>query len=411
MNKIKLNDNTTLIESRKYKTINLYLLFSFENSPLIKEKVALLSRLIGDISKKYPTKNEMTKAKDMLYGINCNTTYKKTANVITFIIHFSFINPKFVDISIEEYNAFIKEIIFNCVINEDTFLEAKNNIIASLFRKLDEPSYFANERCLEIIGKDNPQFIIYNKNKTFIKNINSIKLDELIETYKYILNKSNLNIYICGDIKPQDAIKLSTYNLDNRDKTKISIKKIKTNNKKTTIDKKDISQSYIKVVYSTPFNKKHKDFFAWFVGNAVFGKLPTSLLFNEIREKKSLCYSIGVEEFTSEGIVIVSTSIDGKNKDKVISEINEQFQKIIKMDYDDSVLNASKNMILNSLDGLEDDFDAFVLYDYNKIIQNFDYTIEEYMKNVSLVTKKDISNVFKKYNHYFNYILLGTKHE
>lgn len=411
MNNLSNQKYIKVIQTRKYKDINLYLRFSIENKPLLKEKVALLCKLIGDISNKYPSKLEMTKARDMLYGINLNASYKVRANIISLSLHYSFINPKFVDATIEEYNNFIKETLYNSIIDKKTLDEAKRTVKAATLRKIDKPTAKANQRFVEIVSKDNPEFEIYSENEKFIKNIDKIKLDDIVKVYRTIINKSQLNVYLCGDLDNNEVFKLTTFNFNGRDEAKLKVKKIKHHEKKMIIDKKDISQSYLSVVYATPFNKNSKEYFAWFLGNAFLGVVPTSLLFSEVREKMSLCYAISSVDFKNEGLVRIVTSIDAKNKDKTIKAIETQIKRLISKDYDETQLEITKTLMCNSIISIYDDLDALIDYYYESMLSNFNYSIEEYCENISKVTSKDIANVYKKYNHYFNYILLGTKHE
>lgn len=405
------NSFIKVINTRKYKDINLYLRFSIEYKPLMKEKIALLCKLIGDVSNKYPTKLEMTRAKDMLYGISLSSSYKARANILTLSLHYSFINPKFVDATIDEYNDFIKETLYNSIINEATLAEAKRTIKYAALRKIDKPQAKSTERFIEIVSKDNPEFAIYSEGDKFIKNIDKIKLEDIKQTYRTIINNCQLNIYLCGDIENNDINKLTTFSFNNRNLVNLKTKKITGKPKKTIIDKSDISQTYLSMVYTTPFNKNHSDYFAWFMGNALLGVVPTSLLFAQIREKMSLCYAITSYDYKNEGLIRIITSIDAKNKDKTIKEIENQINRLATCDYEPELLDTAKALICNTLIGTYDDLDALVDYYYESSLSKFNYSIEEYCENVSKVSVKDIAKVYKKYKHYFNYALLGTKDE
>lgn len=410
-NNLNKQNHIKVIQTRKYKDINLYLRFSIENKPLLKEKIVLLCKMIGEVSKNYPSKLEMTRARDMLYGISCSTSYKSRANIITLSLHYSFINPKFVNTNIDEYNSFIKETLYNSIIDENTLDEAKRTLKAATLRKVDKPASKANERFIEIVSKDNPTFGIYGESEAFIKNIGKISLQDLIQTYKDVINKAQLDVYLCGDLSNDDIKKLTTYDFSKRKDVKMKFSKLIHPRKKMIVDKSDISQSYLSVVYATPFNKTHKQYFAWFLGNVFLGVVPTSLLFSEVREKMSLCYAIQAIDYKNEGLVKIVTSIDAKNKDKTIKAIYKQVDRIINMDYDSNQLEIAKVLMCNSLNSVYDDLSALVDYYHESKLSSFNYTIEEYCQNLMKVTPKDISNVFKKYELYFSYILLGIKHE
>ena len=411
MNKLSNNKHIKVIQTRKYKDVNLYLRFSIENKPLIRQKISLLCKLIGDVSKSYPSKAQMAKARDMLYGISLNATYKVRANIITLCLRYSFINPKFVDASTLDYASFINETLYNSIINEKTLDEAKRNLKDAILRRNDKPASKANQRVIEIISKDNPSFSIYSEDLDYINSIDKIELSDLIKTYKYIINKAQLNLYLCGDVNDSDINILTDYSFENRKEVELKLRKLKCIEKKTISNTKDISQSYLAVVYATPFNKSHKDFFAWFLGNAFLGITPTSLLFSEVREKMSLCYSIQAIDYKIEGLVKIVTSIDGKNKNKAIKAIENQVERIKNIDYDLSKFEITKTLLCNTLLGTYDDLDGLIDYYYESYISNFNYSIEEYCQNIMKVTPFDISRVFKEYKHYFNYILIGNKHE
>lgn len=405
------NKYIKIIQTRKYKDINLYLRFSINNKENTKACVCLLSRLLADVSDKYPSKLEMTRQKDMLYGINCDASYKVRSNITTFSVHYTFINPKFLDASIDEYNEFIKETLYNSLINEKTLKEAKTIICDSIKRRNDKPANKANERFIEIVARDNPEFINYVSNNDFIKSIKKTTLKQVKDTYRYLLNKAQLNIYLCGDLNSNDIKKLTDYSFENRIEVKLKNNKHTYKPKKMITDKKDISQSYLSVVYSTPFNKKHKDYFKWFMANCMLGVGPTSLLFSEIREKLSLCYHINSIDYKNEGIVRIDTSIDGKNKDLAIKEINRQVERLKNKDYAPAKLEMTKAVIINTLLGLYDDLDALVDYYTESTLSDFDYTIEEYCEKLNMVTMDDIADIYSKYTHYFDYLLLGSKDE
>ena len=124
-----------------------------------------------------------------------------------------------------------------------------------------------------------------------------------------------------------------------------------------------------------------------------------------------MCYAISSIDYKNEGIVKIVTSIDACNKDKTIEAIYSQVERIKNMDYDPNQLEITKTLLCNSILGIYDDLDSLIDYYYESYISGFNYTIEEYCRKINEVKPKDISNVYKKYKHYFNYVLLGDKHE
>lgn len=405
------NKYIKIIKTRKYKNINLYLRFTIPNSSNLKAKLSILTKLMGEASLKYPDLNSMLKARDMLYGISLTPSYKCRNNSIVFTLHYSFINPKFLKVSIDDYNEYILETLNNTLINTKVVDQAKRTIKASLLRNNDKPNVKAKQRFIDIVSKDNPDFNIYSENIKFINSISKVSVKQVKDIYEYIKNKAQLHLYLCGDLTQKQIDVLSNYSFNDRDAYVDKYVSFEYKPKKDIVEHVDASQSYLSIVYSTPFNKLHKDYFAWFLGNVFFGMFPTSLLFSSVREKLSLCYAISAVDYKNEGLVKITTSIDGKNANKVIEEVNKQLQKLIECDYDFKQLEITKKLLINSLNSTYDDIDVLVDYYNEGTLSNFNYSIEEYIRRIEKVTPKDISRVFKQYKHYFNYLLLGDTND
>lgn len=408
----KKNKYFNIIQTRKYKNIDLYLNFSLPYSFDNKAQMVLLSKLFFEASKQYPNKKEMTKAKDMLYGISCFSDFKATGNIISLSIHYSFINPKFLnDINYLDYVFFIKETLFNLLIRNKDITEAKRNLIANLQRRLEKPSAYASERIVNIICQDYDDFSVYDLSKKLISAIKKIQRKELIEFYNYLLEKGQLYVFLIGDLNKEAVNLLGDYNF--ADRIELSYKPLihDYSEKDIIIEDKKLSQSYLSVIYATPFTRWHPDFYAWVLGNFFLGIAPTSLLFEQLREKLSLCYSISCSNYKLEGLVKIYTQIDADKYEMVVEEIKQQINHLINQDYDDNKLEMTKALLINNLMSIYDDNDALVDYQFQNYLSQVDISLEEYCKKLQDITKEDLSRVFKQYNHYFTYLLKGSTND
>ena len=177
------------------------------------------------------------------------------------------------------------------------------------------------------------------------------------------------------------------------------------------IEDKEVSQSNLNVVYKTPFNRKHPYFYAYMLGNVLLGMVPTSLLFEEVREKLSLCYYISIYDYKNEGLVKIYTAIDGKNKEEVLKQISIQMKRLIDKDYDYSKIDPARALLIDSVTSLSDSLDGYVDYLYTNKLNGIDCDIEKYIAEVNKVTVDDIASCFKEYKHVLTYMLNGVKDE
>ena len=77
-------------------------------------------------------------------------------------------------------------------------------------------------------------------------------------------------------------------------------------------------------------------------------------LFDEIREKNSLCYSISSSLIRFDGALLIHTGVNRKDVNKVLNLIETQMDRLLNMDYDDHYLEIAKmdfkNRIISGLD-------------------------------------------------------------
>ncbi len=405
---IRKEMENNFIKTNKYKTINLYLYYTCPYDLKRRLCFNLLSYFIGDYSNKYQTKEAMTSIKDNLYGANVYCSAKVKANLLTFNIKYSFINPKFFDdIKEEDFIKFFKEFLYNVYFSDELLEEFKLIYKDTILRSLDKPNNYANNRINQIIGSLDKNFLVYDIDH--INDVDAITLDDVKETYTYLLNDCGVNTYLIGDYSNEFLSYVKT--LDRGNPYRLENNKIVIEEIEDIVENKNVSQSSLQVVFKSPYSRNDKEFYAYMLGNAVFGIVPTSLLFDEVREKLSLCYYISVYDYLNEGIVKVYTAIEGKNKDTVLEQINIQLQRMINMDYDPNKIELAKSLIIDSIVSLKDNVDAYCDYLYSNEINGITCLKEEYIDNLNKVTIDDISNVFKQYKHVLTYMLNGVKNE
>ena len=405
---IKTDRNLKLIKTNKFKNINVYIKCAYKYSVELKTKLYLLSSLYLETSDKYQDKVSMGKIRDMLYGIGCYCSLGNTGDLLTFTIHFDYVNPKFIKgVSEKDYLNYIEEIMKHPLFREDLLNEAKRVMKDNLLRNLDEPSVFANDRFFEELSKENEKFDTYRVSD-ILNFIDKITLDDINDAYNNLF-KSRVDIFVVGDY--DDLLIDYLRQFESKADIHLTLERNNFMPIKDVTDKKDISQSTLVVAYDTPYIRSDKDYYAFNLGNILFGGIPSSLLFAEVREKHSLCYTISARSYRFEGLCVVKTMIEADKKDKTLSEIRKQFKRIVDKDYDMELLDVAKVMLINNTLSIDDDLDYLIDYTYNGLLSGVVESHLDYLEKIKSVTVDDIAKAFANYNEHLVYFLEGTKHE
>lgn len=299
---------------------------------------------------------------------------------IKYVLDFLF-NPKTVD------NHFDKEIFEN----------EKTNCLEYLKSLKDNPDAYSNYRLM-----GNMQIYDFKPLtiEDYIKQTEEITEESLYRFYQNLLKNSKMDIFISGDID-ENQIKeileklikrnsnietLTSHYIDQKEYNESpKIIKEKTNNTQSKL------AMGLKAVNLTETEKKYTLLlYSW-----ILGRGTNSLLFDDVREKHSLCYYIYSNAKPLEGIINIYAGIDCDKFEKVHELIKENMKKIEEGNFSDEKIKSVKNTYNNSLINIEDSLISITENLESQIFIKSD-DLETRKTEIEKITKKDIQNVAKK---------------
>ena len=124
----------------------------------------------------------------------------------------------------------------------------------------------------------------------------------------------------------------------------------------------DITQGKLCMGFVTPVTAKSADFPAMQLLCAVYGGDVTSKLFQNVREKQSLCYSIGAGYYSAKGIILVSAGMDFDKEPLVRAEALKQLEACCRGDISGEELTAARRSLVSALESVPDSPGALESY-------------------------------------------------
>ncbi|WP_415966763.1 M16 family metallopeptidase [Faecalitalea cylindroides] len=294
----------------------------------------------------------------------------------------------------EDYIHKVKEItdqvLFHSVLDEASFEEAKYLYRNKLTRVLDDPDGLAIYTCLTTLNTNHEISIPIQGS---LDDLDQLTLQDIQNVYSAYL-KADKHILVCGCL--DEEMKTYLERMDSSSKLNSTRSLLPILDYQEEIIEKNISQSSIALVYATSTDILSEDYYKMFVMNSLLGQSPTSLLFEEVREKHSLCYSISSYLIQFDGALIITLGTNKENIEKAIDLINQQIQRIIDLDFDPELLNTAKKDCIDSLIVAQD-------YPFSQIDQRFmdvllsrDTDRDKKIKNIQKVSLEDVSAAAKK---------------
>ncbi len=170
----------------------------------------------------------------------------------------------------------------------------------------------------------------------------------------------------------------------------------------------ELAQSDLVMGYVTPITNQSERFPAMQVFNCLFGAGMTSKLFNVVREKMSLCYSIGSGYHAAKGIVTVSAGIDADKELVVRAQIQAQLEACQAGDISAEELRSAKEAIGSSLASVYDSPGAVEGFHTTAAIGGLALTVDQYRRGVEAVTVEQVVEAAKTVRLHTTYFLKGA---
>lgn len=395
---LKSSYNLHLIKTDKFKT--LFFKFVFRDD-LIKEDVTIrniLINMLDESTSKYNTNRLLNIRKEELYDLSTNFRNRRVGNQILSELSFEMIDTLYTEKScLYETIDFIKEVIFNPLFT----LEKLNLDKKLLYDDIKELGTIPNVKALLSLKRtmdSNNSFSIQTSG--YLDDLEKITLDDIKTYYKKFINNSLIDIYVVGNIDFYEMEKLITENIkfNTIKKEKDSIYNNYINKKKAIAIKEDDSnykQSKLCIGLNIK-NPSDTDIkYNAILYNMILGNSPESLLFNNVREKKSLAYDVTSSYFKNDNIIIITTGINKENYKLCIDAIKCEIKNIENGNFTSSHLENCKTLIKSILKESFDFQNTITEYYFGLSYLKLD-NIERQIENIDKVTKEDIIEFSKK---------------
>lgn len=274
-------------------------------------------------------------------------------------------------------------------------LEKKNIKDAILSQKNDKRSYSV-QRLQEEMCKNEP----YGVNPMgYIDDLEKLDAEKLYAHYKKILAESNIDIIFSGNFDEQEAVKTAesfASNLSERDGAECRESVItEVSEIKTVTDRLDVTQGKLCIGFRNTDGLINKNYPAAVVYNSIFGGSAVSKLFNNVREKLSLCYYVGSSIDRLKEIMIVRSGVEFENFKTAYDEIMYQQSLMEKGDFSDEEIEFAKKYLTTAYESNLDSIAAMEEYYTMQILLRSNVSIEEMTTKISAVTRDEIITAAK----------------
>jgi len=402
------------IKTDKFKNCSMEIMF---RNKLVKSEITennMLVDMLMHSSKKYPKRRDVAIELENLYSSFIRGCVTRLGNSVLLSFVTDFLDPKYCEEGyLENILSMPIEMLMHPNIKNDEFDRRSFNIIKNRIKSdieslKENATRYAFRRSLMHMDEASPSSYYM---VGYLDDLENITPASLVKTYHNILNNYVCDIYVIGNLDMDEVVSII--------KKKFKVNTIKNEKIELYIDNnirkkvQDICEigNYEQDTFVMLFNldgltKRERDFVIHLY-NVILGSGGlTSKLYKYLREENSLCYVVSSMYQKYDGLLMVYSGIDKKDKNKCIKLVNKAMNEMMKGYFSDEELENAKRSVISSIKMSEDTNGGII---NNYLFNDLDNLplYDERVKEFKTITKEEIMEVAHKIKTNTIYLLRG----
>lgn len=402
------------IKTDKFKNCSMEIMFRKE---LVKQDITkynVLVDLLTHSSKKYPKRRNVAIELENLYSSSFRgfTTRLGSSVMLSFVL--DFLNPKYCEKGyLDDVLSLPFEMLLNPNVNNDKFDERSFNIIKNRIKSdieslKENATKYAFRKSLINMDEESPSSYYM---VGYLEDLECVTPENLIDTYNKLFSDYVCDIFVIGNLDMDEVVSTIKNKFVNRfiktDKVKLHVdNKLRKKNLDVEETGKYEQDSFIMIYNLDKLTERERNFVIH-IYNVILGNGGlTSKLYRYLREENSLCYNVSSIVQKYDGLLMIYSGIDAKDKDLCIELVNKAMKEMVTGDFSDEELDNAIKTVISSLKMGEDTQGGIInnyLFNYLDNLPLYDERVREF----NSVTKDEVVEVAKKIKLNTIYLLKG----
>ena len=378
-------------------------------------KNALLPSVLLRGTNRHPDLRAITHRLDELYGASVSPLVRRVGDYQTTGLYCGFMDDRFAlpgDRVLAPMVEFLEELLLDYPMEQEGFSPAfveseKRNLIATIESERNDKRAYAMGKLLKLMCAAD-SFGLPRLGE--VVQVEAIDPQGLLAHYRQILKTSPIHIFYVGSAESGEVARLLMPIVSGLERNYQPLPPqtgFHPSRQQDVTETMEVAQGKLCMGFTTPITNRMPQFPAMQVLNTLFGAGMTSKLFMTVREKLSLCYSIGSGYYGTKGIVAVNAGIDPDKEQVTRQEILHQLELCRRGEITPQELTAAKEALLSSLRATHDSPGSIEGYYATAALSGMAMTPAEYMQAVEAVTWEDVVAAAETLQLHTTYFLKG----
>jgi predicted Zn-dependent peptidase len=408
------------VESDRFKTnfIEIDIITRLESESKA-SKNALLAKVLKRGSKNYPTMADITRRQNDLYAAKIEAWADKIGEAQALVLSCEMLADKysFDDTNILEGTIELLGDIFTNPLTENGGFKGeyaeteKTNLISDIQAQINNKNAYVYKKCVETMC-EGERFSINNLGSAL--SVSQTDAKSLYLHYEYIMSHCAVEIFCVGQFEKIKGMVTDKFrallcdikreNIEDCDTDVI----VKAKFKGEIIEEMEVNQGKLAIGFRMGTSNKNENFADFVLFDALFAHVPNGKLFQNVREKLSLCYYCAARVESAKGITTVLCGIENENKKQTVDEITALLDELKNGVFTDEDIDTARLSVVNSYKEVFDSAATVAHWYLRRLLCGKMKTPEDAIAEITKVSKENITAAANNVTIDTIYFLKGT---
>lgn len=396
----------------RFKTMRISVNMLLPISKLTAAKYALLPSLVSRASRNYPDYTSLGCKLAQLYGASLGSGVQKLGEYQVLTISAGGIASRYA-FGGEDMFAELSQLLFSVILDplkdaggffpQDGFDQEKRQQLEQKDAEFSDKMLYAHQRCHQILFEGQRAGVERLGSR---EDIASLKREELSVAWEEVLHSARFEIFTLGDCQPDVAAFCQTFSGLGRAHILGAAPYKEPEKIHRVTEEQPVSQSKLSLAFRA--RARPEEALLFHLVNAVLGEPTSSKLFQNVREKQSLCYYCDSSFSWSSGALFIESGVETENLNRVETAVMEQVHTMQKGQITDEELEYAKRYIFNSLRGVKDSLHKVENWYLSRTFDQEDLSPEQAMEKIAGYTVGQVTEAANQLKQAVVYRLKGN---
>ena len=368
----------------------------------------------------YPSLAKLNRRLDYLYGTDLSLrSFARGDRLITGLA-LDLLDPAYLpnkeEDLLDQALEVVDQLLFHPLLDEKglllaSYVEAeKKNLCDRIRARRNHPAAYAVHRCRELLFSEDPSGALY---RTTEEDVRAVTPEELTAFYRTLCAHMHLSCFYVGPRAPEELLPLLERRLGavakNERPQLPESRTLWLKGEALSVDEElPVTQGHLVLGFSTSVTLRDKLFFACKVFCEMLGGTPTSRLFLEVRERRSLCYSCYSAYDSYKGALLVTCGLANEHRKEAEDAILTQLRKLQEGHFREEELGNAKQSLINIYCQTEDNPSSIENFYFSRASADALLSAEECAARTAAVTREEVLAVARALRLGVTYFLKAT---